>query len=181
MPAERCRVCVHLNGVTQHYQRDQEQRRDGRWVAVPYFVINQREATIMSEAQAIAFVHKLRGLGANPWIEDAKDGRRIDVIQENQQSGEDNRVPVIASLDDSIWYVVKPICRPDGRKWFLRIDVPGIPDPQIIYADEPLGVLQRAEDMGFLRYAQQYVRPPEPQRAAPIYSRGYRLRPGDAK
>jgi hypothetical protein len=177
MSAERCRVCVHLNGATQYYQRDAEQKRNGKWTAVPFFVLNPREAVTMPEAQAIAFVSKLRSLGVAPWIEDAKDGRRIDVPSERRQLGEDNRTPVAATLDDVNWYVVKPICRPDGRKWFLRIDVPGIPEPQVIYADEPLGVLQRAQDMNFLNYAEIYLRPQPQQQTAPIQN-GPRMRPG---
>jgi hypothetical protein len=45
-------------------------------------------------------------------------------------------------------YVIKPANTPNGTKWFLRIDLPGVAEPQI--ADDPLGVLQRAEDMGVL-------------------------------
>jgi len=177
MAADRCRVCVHLNGAAQFYQRDTEQKRDGKWIAVPFFVLNPREAVTMSEAHAITFVRKLRSLGADPWIEDAATGRRIDVPHEGpQQSGEDHRTPVAATLDDVNWYIVKPICRPEGRKWFLSIPVPGLPTNAVVYADDPLGVLKRAEDMNFLQFAEIYQRP-QPQLAESIYN-GPRMRPG---
>lgn len=178
MSAQRCRVCVHLNGATQYYQRDAEQKRDGRWVATPFFVIDPRGAVTMNEAQAIAFVQKLRSLGADPWVEDAKDGRRIDVPGEQLQSGEDNRTPVAATLDDVNWYVVKPICRPEGRKWFVSIPVPGFPTNVVLYADEPLDVLRRAEELAYLPFAEKYERPAEPQTTV-FQSRGSRRRPGD--
>lgn len=184
MSAERCRVGIILNDLTQYYQREMETRRDGRWVAIPHFVVNRSESITMSEAVAKALVLRLRSLGAlSAWVEDAKDGRRIDVPFENQQpSGEDHRVPVIAKLDDSTedhWYVVKPICRPEGRKYFLSIAVPGLPDNQVIYGDHPEEVLQRARDLGWLQFAPIYQRP-QPQQAAPIYN-GPRRRPGDIR
>ncbi len=179
MSAERCYIGVHLNGSDQFYQRDTERKgKDGKWEAVPFFVINRSEAAVMSEAVAKAFVARLRSLGANPWIQDAKDGSRIDVSGESIQSGEDNRTAVSASIDDVNFYVVKPICRPDGQKWFMRIDPPGIA-PQVIYADDPLGVLQRAADMNFLQYAEKYHRP-QPQQAPPARNSSVvRRRPGD--
>lgn len=180
MPAERCRVGVFLNGCEQFYQRETEQKRDGRWVALPFFVVDRNQAVKMSEAVATALVHRLRGLGADPWIEDAKDGRRIDVPHEGrQQSGEDLRQPVIATLNDIDWYVIKPICRPEGRKWFLSIPVPGLPTNTVVYADDPLSVLRRAGDMNWLQFAKKYQRP-EPQPAAPILN-GPRRRPGDLR
>jgi hypothetical protein len=190
MAAERCRVCVHLNGATQFYQRDQEQRRDGRWIAVPYFVLNPREAITMSEAQGRVLIDKIRGLGfrGEAWIEDARDGRRIDVLLETpQSSGEDNRVPVIATLDDeneptARWYVVRPTCTPNGRLWFLSMYVPGLPERTTIYAADPLGVLQRAHDMNYLQFAEKYQRPePQQQQAVPIQNSGFRRRPGELR
>ena len=180
MPADRCRVCVTLNGSPQYYQRDTEQKREGRWVAIPYFVLDPKQAAPMSEAMAKAFVAKLQDLGVkNLWIEDSRDGRRIEVACESQpQSGEDNRTVMVASLDDCNDYVVRPICRPDGRKWFIRIDIPGIAQPQVIYADDPLAVLQRAADMNFLRYAEKYIQP-QPQQTPVTNSNGVRRRPGD--
>jgi hypothetical protein len=186
MPAERCYVGVVLNGCEQFYQREMERKgRDGKWEAVPFFVLNRSEAITMTEAVATTFVLRLRSLGAHPWVEDARDGRRIEVASESIQPGEDNRTAVCATLDDenlsdARWYVVKPICRPEGRKWFLRIDIPGIPEPQIIYAEDPLAVLRRAEDMGFLKYAQKYERP-QPQQAALKNKNGWRRRPGDIR
>jgi hypothetical protein len=177
MAAERCRVCVHVHGQTQFYQRDSEQKRDGKWTAVPTFVINPREAVTMSEAQAVGLVHKLRGLRANPWIE-THDGRRIDVPRETLSSVEDTRQPLIASLNDVDWFVIKPICRPEGRKWFLSIPVPGFPTNVVIYADDPLGVLQKADSLSYLQFAEKYQRPEPQQQVAPTFN-GPRRRPGD--
>jgi hypothetical protein len=100
---------------------------------------------------------------------------------ETPQSGEDNRTAMIASLDDINDYVVRPICRPDGREWFIRIDVPGIAQPQVIYADDEVGVLQRAEDMGFLKYAVKYERPQPQQVALQNSNSGWRRRTGDLR
>lgn len=180
MPADRCRVGLVINGQNQYYQRDREEKRNGRYVAVPYFVVDDQVAT-MSEAAARAFVSRLRAMRLDPWIEDCKDGRRIEVANETvQQSGVDTRTPVSASIDDVNDYVVKPANTPNGPKWFIHIDVPGITEPQVVYADDPLRVLQRAEDMGFLKYAPLYKRP-EPQAPATPNSHagGYRRRPGD--
>jgi hypothetical protein len=101
---------------------------NGRYEAVPFFVLNRSEAAVMSEAAAKAFVARLRSLGVNSaWLEDARDGRRIKLAGESTtQSGEDSREAVAASLDDANFYVVKQSCRPDGRKWFLKIIVPGL-------------------------------------------------------
>jgi hypothetical protein len=188
MPAERTRVGVILNGVPQFYQRDREEKRNGKFVAVPFFVVNASEAATMPEIAAKSFVSRLRSLGVqNAWIEDCLDGRRIEFTSESTQSGEDNRTPVAATLDDenspqARWFVVKPANTQHGRKWFLRIDLPGVADPQIIYADEPLGVLQRAEDMGFLMHAVKYERPTPPPAPAPQNSAGvFRRRPGSIR
>lgn len=181
MAAERCRVAAIVNGVEQFYQRESEQKRDGRWVAVPFFVIARTEAVTLPEAAARLLIDKIRSAGWRDaiWIEDASTGRRIDHNVEVPQSGEDLRQPMLASLnvEGNVWYVVKPICRPDGRKWFISIPVPGFPTNTVLYADDPIGVLQRAQDLGFLKYAEKYQRPPEPLPATPI-SKGPRLRPG---
>jgi hypothetical protein len=181
MPADRVYVGVVLNGQPQFYQRETERKsKDGRWESVPYFVLSRSEATTMSEAAAKTFVARLRSMRVNSaWIEDARDGRRIEVTSESTQSGEDHRTPVAASIDDVNDYIIKPANTPNGPKWFIHIDLPGVTDPQIIYADDPLGVLQRAEDMGFLKYAPLYKRP-EPQPTATPNSAGViRRRPGD--
>jgi hypothetical protein len=181
MPAERCRVVVHIHGQNQYYQRDREEKgRDGKWFAQPFFVINPREAITMSEAQAIVFVHKLRSLGVDPWVEDAATGRRIDVPHETQSSsGEDTRQPVIATLNDIDWYIVRPANTPNGRQWFICMFVPGFPERLTIYSNEPLAVLQRAQDLNYLQFVEKYQRP-EPQQATPTINKGPRLRPGGA-
>jgi hypothetical protein len=180
MSADRTRVGVIFQGVPQYYQRDREEKRNGKFVAVPFFVVNTNEAATMSEAAAKTFITKLRSLGVqNAWIEDCKDGRRVEFKTEAAQSGKDTRTEVTASIDDVNDYIIKPANTPNGQKWFIHIDVPGITEPQVIYGDDPLGVLQRAEDMGFLKYAPLYKRP-EPQEPAPTNSRvGFRRRPGD--
>jgi hypothetical protein len=171
-----------LNGVPQYYQRDREEKHNGKFVAIPFFVVNTSEAATMPEIAAKSFVSRLRSLGVhNSWIEDCKDGRRIDVAHESQQSGEDNREAVAASLDDVNFYVVKPICRPDGRKWFLKIIVPGLPDPYVTYGDEPLATIKRAEDLGYLRFAERYERPQPQQAPATRNSSAVRRRPGDLR
>ena len=184
MSTERCRVGVVLNGADQFYQRDSERRgRDGKsWECVPYFVLDRSEAITMSEGEARMLLTKLRSLGAtSAWIEDAKDGRRIEVAGELTQSGgEDTRTPVAATLDDANWYVVKPANTPNGRLWYLYMTVPGLPERVTIYHNDPLGVLQRAQDMDYLKYAEQYQRP-EPQQAAPTQNNGPRKRPGDIR
>lgn len=183
MPAERCYVGAVVNGSEQFFQRDIEVRDGTKYIAKPYFVLNRSEATAMSEEAAKMFFARLRSLGANPWIEDAKDGRRIEAAPESQQSGQDNRTAVAATLDDENspeagWFIVRPANTPNGPKWFLRVDLPGISDPQIIYADDPLGVLQRAQDLRFLAHAVRYERP-QPQAQAPQNSAGaFRRRPG---
>jgi hypothetical protein len=171
-----------LNGLQQYYQRDREEKRNGKWVAIPYFVVDTKQAVAMSEAVAKSFVTKLRGLGVrNLWIEDCRDGRRIEVAQELHQSGEDNRTAMIASLDGINEYVVRPICRPEGRKYFLKIIVPGLPDPYVAYGDDALATLTRAEEMGYLKFAERYVRP-QPQQATPVQNTsGWRRRPGDMR
>lgn len=183
MSAERVYVVAMINGTEQRYQRDTEQRRDGRWIATPYFVINRREAVTMSQEQGRALVEKIRGLGfrGELWLETTR-GRRIDLVQPAQESSEDHRQPVIATLDGVNWYAVKPIIRPaEGRQWFISIPVPGFPVPVVLYAPEPLEVLQRASDLNYLQFATRYETPApqqQQQQQTAAQSRGYRRRPG---
>lgn len=192
MPAERCRVGVMLNGTTQYYQRDTEQKRDGKWVALPLFDPDLRKAAVMTEAVAKVFVSRLVTAGVKGlWVEDCKDGRRIDVAAESQpQSGEDNRRPVRATLDDddmitssqARWYIVSPINRPDGAgQWFIRCTPPGFPNAQIIYGKDPISCLQRAADIDLLRFAELAPSQEQPQQAQVQNSSGYRRRPGDTR
>jgi hypothetical protein len=121
VPAKRCRVCVTLYGAAQYYQRDREEKRNGKWTAVPFFVVDPKQSAAMSEAVARAFVAKLQGLGVkNLWIEDCRDGRRMEVAREAQpQFVEDTRVISRATLDDehspdARWYIVKRVNR---QRW----------------------------------------------------------------
>jgi hypothetical protein len=183
MPADRTRVCVIYSGVPQFYVRDTEQKRDGRWVAVPLFDPNLAQAAVFSEPAAKMFVARLRSLGVeNLWIEDCKDGRRIELASESSQSGDDTRSAVRATLDDepneAHWYKVHPIDRPDGAgQWFIKCTPPGFANAQIIYAKDPVSCLQRAADINLLQYAEP-AEPPEPDKpAAPKPTN--RRRPGD--
>jgi hypothetical protein len=190
MPAERCRVGVIYSGVPQFYVRDTEQKRDGRWIALPLFDPNTAQAAVMSEAAAKTFVTKLRSLGVqNAWIEDCKDGRRIEFASnESPQSQHgDQRTDVRATLDDdqmiasneARWYTVSPINRPDGAgQWFIKCSPPGFPNAQIIYAKDPVSCLQRALDMNLLQYAKLAPSQEQPKPAASKPNNG-RRRPGD--
>jgi hypothetical protein len=183
MPADRCYVGVVLNGADQFYQREMERKgKDGRWESVPYFV-NRSEAITMSQPAAEMFVARLRSLRVHSaFIEDARDGRRIEVASESQQQASfgDQREPVRVTLDDdeSKWYKVVPVNRPDGGPmWLLKCMVPGVPDPQLMYAKDPLSCLQRALDLNFLQFGE---RAPAPEPEAPATPRvGFRRRPGD--
>jgi hypothetical protein len=110
--------------------------------------------------------------------------------ESQQQSVEDSRRAVIATLDDdgviasnqARWYIVSPINRPDGAgQWFIRCTPPGFPNAQIIYGKDPIGCLQRAADIDLLRFAE--LAPPQEQRqqAQVQNSSGYRRRPGDTR
>jgi hypothetical protein len=190
MATERCRVGVIYSGVPQYYVRETEQKRDGRWVAIPLFDPDVKKATAMSEAVATAFVKKLQGLGVKGlWLEDCRDGRRIEVVSESQpQVVQDNRTAVRVTLDDddaialnhARWYVVSPINRPDGAgQWFIRCTPPGFANQQIIYGPNPVACLQRAADIDLLRFAE--LAPQEQPQQAPVEnSNGApRRRPGD--
>jgi hypothetical protein len=188
MPADRCYIGVHLNGSEQFYQRDMERKgANGRFEAVPFFVLNRSEAVVMSEEAARLFVARLQSKGVNPWIEDAKDGTRIEFTsnESSQQQFGDQRTPVRATLDDdhspeARWYKLIPVNRPDGgAMWLLKCLVPGVPDPQLIYEKDPLSCLQRAQDLNFLQYGER-APAPEPQQAlATRNSSAVRRRPGD--
>jgi hypothetical protein len=185
MSAERCRVGVILNGLKQFYVRETEQKREGRWVVIPLFDTDLKQATAMSEAVATAFVKKLQALGVSGmWLEDCRDGRRIEVADESQQQFvEDTRVISRATLDDEYspdarWYLVKPVNRPNGGPmWLLKCVVPGIPDPQLIYEKDPLSCLQRAQDLNFLQFGERAPAPqPQPVSQKPAAPMA-RLRP----
>jgi hypothetical protein len=184
MPAERCFVGAVVNGSEQFYQRDTEVRDGTKYIAKPYFVLDRSEATTMSEAAAKVFVTRLRSLGVNSaWLEDARDGRRIEFASNESPQPQfgDTRKEVRATLDDdeSKWYKVIPVNRPDGgAMWLLKCLIPGVPDPQLIYAKDPLSCLQRAMDLNFLQHGER-APAPEPQAPATRNSSVVRRRPGD--
>jgi hypothetical protein len=185
----RVRVGVFFQGCDQYYQREAEVREGTKYVIKPSFVADKRQAITMSEDLGLRLVERLRSLKVNPFMEDVNGERRLDLPQQNvPSSGEDNRKAVQATLDDdgviasnqARWYVVKPANTPNGPKWFLRIDLPGVTEPQIIYADDPLAVLQRASDMNFLQYAVKHEQPQPQQQAQAIQNKSSaRRRPGD--
>src|SRR5436305_13659326 len=121
MSAERCKVALELYGHTQFYQREREEKSPttGSYYSQPYFSLDPPHL-IMNEAVARALVQKLRNqFKVRPWIVDVSDGRRIDVAEENAPYAEDTRKPMLASLDDVNFYVVRPANTPNGPKWFL--------------------------------------------------------------
>jgi hypothetical protein len=75
MSADRCYVGAVVparalgpalaHGVPQFYQRDREEKRGDKFVAVPFFVVNTNEAATMSEGAAKSFVARLQSLGVN--------------------------------------------------------------------------------------------------------------------
>jgi hypothetical protein len=189
MSADRTRVGVMIHGEAQYYQRDREEKRGDKWVAVPFFVVNTNEAVTMSEAAAKTFVTKLRSLGVqNAWIEDCKDGRLIEFASNEtpQSQHGDQRAEVRATLDndqmiesnEARWYIVSPIDRPDGAgQWFIKCTPPGFANAQIIYGKDPVSCLQRASDMKLLQYAKLAPSQEQPK-PAPKPNNG-RRRPGD--
>jgi hypothetical protein len=177
-----------LNGVPQYYQRDREEKRNGKFVAVPFFVVDTNQAATMTEGAAKVFLARLQSLGVNSaWIEDSRDGRHIEFSSNESQQPQfgDTRTPVRATLDDdhspeARWYKLIPVNRPDGgAMWLLKCLVPGVPDPQLIYEKDPLSCLQRAQDLNFLQHGER-APAPEPQQAPVRNSAGVvRRRPGD--
>jgi hypothetical protein len=182
MPADRCYVGAVVNGSNQFYQRDAERKgANGKFEAVPFFVLNRSDATTMSEAAAKIFAARLRSLKVHSaFIEDARDGRRIDLAHVPQRSGsEDTRVPMRASLDDQNYFAVRPANTVEGPRWFVRCTVPGRPEPDTIYSETILGALQRAQDLGFLPYGERAPAPEPQQVPATRNSTAVRRRPGD--
>jgi hypothetical protein len=174
-------VGVIYSGVPQFYVRETEQKRGEQWVAVPLFDPNVPQAAVFSEAAAKAFVTRLRSMRVDAWVEDARDGRRIEVTHESQQFSEDNRVPMRASLDDINFFAVYPANTMEGKRWFLRCAVPGRPTQDTIYSETILGALQRAQDLNFLQHGER-APAPEPQPASPIRSAPtWRRRTGDLR
>jgi hypothetical protein len=55
MPAERCYIGVMLNGADQFYQRNTERKgKNGRFEAVPFFVLKRSDAVVMSEEPTVS-------------------------------------------------------------------------------------------------------------------------------
>jgi hypothetical protein len=179
-------VCIIYSGRTQRYTRDVEEKRGGRWTAVPYFTADST-ATKMTEQAGIALVKRLRLLREDPWLESVATGERIDVPSDSPSFAEDTREVMRATLDDDAavangtaqWYVVKPANTPGGAKWYVKAVVPGRPEPDVIYSDTILGALQRAADIGFLCFCERNTPPERPKQQQPVASNGPKIRPGD--
>ncbi len=176
--AAKVYVCVQIHGCVQFYQRDVEQKRNGHWTAVPTFVRTKEEATAMLEESGRALVRRLRLLKEDPWLQDAA-GNRIDVPEEATQNFvEDERVPMVVTLDQKDWYLVFPANTPDGPRWFARANVPGRVEPDTIYGTTMIAVLERARDLKWLEFCEKA---PAPQASVPRVRKpsGPRVRPGD--
>ena len=177
----RVYVAVNLNGSVQYYQRDREERsRDGQWFSQPFFVTERLHATQMDEAAAKSLVNRLRNdFRESPWLESVQDRARIDVPREGYPQEPEQRKPVIATLDDVNWYIVKPANTPNGPRWFVSVMPPGrvVGDPDPIYADTPLSVLERIHNLGWTHLLERYVPPAAPAPVQPQTNLP-RLRPG---
>lgn len=173
----RVYVAVNLNGSVQYYQRDREERdKNGSFFAQPYFVIDRKLGTQMDYDPGKVLVDRLRNeFHESPWLESVEDRQRLDVPRENTSEPE-KRLPVIATLDDATWYIVKPADTPDGPKWFVHVRNPRVPgEPVPLYANSPLEVLERAQGLGYLDFLERYV-PPAPAQPAPPPTNQPRLR-----
>ena len=186
--AARVRVVAELHGCSQYYQRNSESKNsNGGWYSRPDFVIDRNLAATMEEEAGRIFIKKLRaefndGRGGKLklWLEDCHTAAKIEVPEERAPYTEDTRQPMLASLDEISWYIIRPANTPNGPKWFLQVQVPGLAAVQTIYADDELSVLQRADDMGWLHLVEKYSTAP-PQQAPAAPPPGPRLRPGDIR
>lgn len=185
MAAERVRVCLMFGDVRQFYIRETEVNKGGQWVAQPFIDVHINQAATMSEDVGRGMVNRFRSLGVkDAWLEDARDGRRIDVQPEvAPNSGEDTRKPVAATLNDIDWFIVRPANTPQGAKYFAKARVPGRADYEVIYSDSPLEVLERAKDLGWLDFCERIAAPAaaNPQQTENRYLQTPRLRPGDRR
>jgi hypothetical protein len=186
---DRFYVAVHLNGCTQYYTRDSENMVNKRWTSVPQFVTESSAASPKLEAEALNLVKRLRSLKVNPWLVDM-EGKRLDVPEDGSPIyTEDNRQPVRATLADdaaiaagtAVWYAVRPANTVNGPKWFCHFVVPGRPQMDTVYADSPIAVLIRAEQLHFLPYGERAPAPeaPKPVAEVAVRSKGSVMRPGD--
>jgi hypothetical protein len=182
-------VAVNLNGGTQYYSRDSESLINNRWTSVPQFVVETGKASPMLEPTATALVKRLRSLREDPWLVSCTESQRLDVPEDGKPTyTEDNRQPVRATLDSDAavangtasWFVVRPARTPLGQKWFINYNLPNRPRGQDqIYSDSAIEVLERAQQLHVLEYAEpapaiQQVPKPVVQQA-----RGPVVRPGD--
>ena len=176
----RVYVAVALNGNTQYWQRDREMKdANGAWFAQPYFVIDRKLGTQMDDVPAKALVNRLRAeFHESPWLESVEPRERIDVPREGSTSEPEKRSPVIATLDDVNWFIVRPAETPNGPKWYVHVKNPRVPgEPTPVFGDSPLETLEKAKGLGFLDFIEKYV-PPAPAAPAQPPTNQPRLRPG---
>ena len=177
----RVYVAVNFGGSVQYFQRDREERdKSGNWFAQPYFVIDRKLATQMDDTVAKILVNRLRvEFHESPWLESVETRERIDVPRDGSGTAEERKA-VAATLNDVDWYVIKPANLPAGPKWFVHVKYPDrVGDPEPVYADTPLGVLERIQSLGWMSLIEdaRYIppapaAPTQPSRTLP------RLRPG---
>jgi hypothetical protein len=182
-------VAVNLNGRTQYYSRDSENLVSGRWTSVPQFLADTSKASPMLEPTATALVKRLRSLREDPWLV-SMEGQRVDVAEDGQPFTEDTRTAVRATLDSdaavangtAAWYIVRPARTPLAQKWFINYNLPNRPRGQDqIYSDSAIEVLERAQQLHVLEYAEPAPTLPTPQPATPARVLGPRVRPGDRR
>lgn len=174
-------VAVNLNGSVQYYQRDREERdKDGKFFAQPYFVIDRLHATQMDDVPAKILVTRLRAeFRESPWLEGVENRERIDVPRDGNTSEPEKRSPVIATLNDIDWYIVKPANTPQGPKWFVHVKNPRVPgEPTPVFGDSALETLEKAKGLGLLDFVEKYI-PPAPVAPAQPQANIPRLRPGN--
>lgn len=183
---QRFHVALNLHGRVQYYSRDSESMVDKRWRSVPQFVIEISKASPMLEPTAISLVQRLRSLKEDPWLV-SMEGQRVDVKEDGQPNfSEDTRVAMRVTLDDDAavangtarWYLTHPANTPLGPKYFIRCNVPGRPQQDVVYANSPLEAVERAEQLHFLPYGEKA---PAPQVQPPVVVKqtGPLVRPAD--
>lgn len=204
MPAERVVICLMLNGadgnLTEHfYQRETEfsSGRNDKPVVKHLWVADRSQAAVFSEPIALAFAQRLREEGSKPWIFDLKTGRKIELPwrTETTVAFGDDRQPVMATIDENDeanpnarWFRVIPVNRPDGMRWCLKCTPAGFAEPQLMFAMDPLGCLQRAQSLPgvdgktLLDFGERVEAPaPKPQQLPNSQEPRARRRPGDLK
>jgi hypothetical protein len=186
MASERVRIATLVQGEPQFYVRESEVNRAGKWIALPNFDPDPRRALIMKESIARILEQRLLGLRLSVWLEDLNwNARRLDPPQINTSPSSEfpRESSCRVCLDDPVtpqskWYAVYPANTPNGPKWFIRANPPGL-NPYTIYDDTPVLVVERAAAMRMLEWAERAPSPEETKPQAPKSTPSPRVRPGD--